>query len=101
MLHIRLKEEREKLGWTQATFAQKTQVSQSAQANYEKGIRFPDAQYLQRAAELGCDILYILIGINQKINIVTKADELTMLTQYRNANKALRSAAIRVLSPSL
>lgn len=99
MLHIRLKEEREKLDWTQAKFAQKMQVSQSAQANYEKGIRFPDAQYLQKAAEFGCDILYILIGTSQKKNIVTKIDEVTMLAQYRNANKTLRSAAMRVLSP--
>lgn len=61
-LGSRLKNERKRLGFTQATFAKMTSVSPGSQFGYESGARAPDATYLINAQNLGIDINYVLIG---------------------------------------
>jgi transcriptional regulator with XRE-family HTH domain len=58
----RLREERKRLGLSQAEFAAKACVHFKSQANYEKGDRAPDAAYLTAIAAAGADVLYILTG---------------------------------------
>lgn len=59
----RLKEERERLGISQADFAKACGVGRTAQFNYESGKRSPDGDYLHAAGELGVDTGYLLFGV--------------------------------------
>jgi len=59
----RLKEERERLGISQADFAKACGVGRTAQFNYESGKRSPDGGYLYAAGELGVDTGYLLFGV--------------------------------------
>jgi transcriptional regulator with XRE-family HTH domain len=47
---------------SQSAFAEACGVKKLAQLTYEKGDRKPDAAYLEYAAALGADVLYILTG---------------------------------------
>jgi transcriptional regulator with XRE-family HTH domain len=58
----RLKAERERIGLTQADFAEACGVGKTAQYTYERGEREPGVSYLEAAAALGADILYISTG---------------------------------------
>lgn len=58
----RLKEERERLGISQADFAKACGVGRTAQFNYESGKRSPDGNYLHAAGALGVDTGYVLFG---------------------------------------
>lgn len=60
----RLKAERERLRMKQADFATAVGVSKTAQFNYESGERAPDAAYLQKAAAIGVDTLFVVCGIH-------------------------------------
>lgn len=62
---IRLREERERLGYNQTDFAAIGGVGRKSQFNYEEGERQPDAAYLAAAAAVGVDVLYILTGQRQ------------------------------------
>lgn len=58
----RLREERDRLGYTQAGFADALGVSRNSQVNYESGAREPDASYLAGLQRLGADVMYVLTG---------------------------------------
>lgn len=58
----RLKEERKRLGLSQADMAAAGGVGLNSQSNYENGHRSPDAVYLERIASLGVDIGYLVLG---------------------------------------
>ncbi len=58
----RIKEERQRLGLTQADFGDRAAVSKRTQVNYEQGKRSPDAEYLLGLAMAGADVLYIVTG---------------------------------------
>lgn len=71
----RLKEERTRLSANQSEFAQIGGVQKNAQIKYEKGERSPDAEYLQRIAAHGADVLYLLTGHRdgqKKVSISTE-----------------------------
>lgn len=72
----RLKKERLRLKSNQSDFALIGGVQKNAQINYEKGERSPDADYLQRIAAHGADVLYLLTGVStdDDHNKVTDAD---------------------------
>lgn len=59
----RLKEERERLGMTQAGFAAACGVKKTAQFTYESGARSPDARYLVEAGKINVDVRYVLTGV--------------------------------------
>lgn len=61
-INDRLKEERLRLGLSQEDFARLAGVSKRAQANYEKGERSPQAEYLEALQGEQVDIYYILTG---------------------------------------
>lgn len=61
-LNLRLREERNRLGFTQDDFAKSCGVGRRAQASYEAGERVPDADYLIAAIKIGVDTRYLLSG---------------------------------------
>lgn len=76
----RLREERNRLGFTQEEFAEIAKIVKNTQLKYENGSRYPDALYLQAISEVGADISYIVTGIRSNRNIETKLrGMLTML----------------------
>ncbi len=81
MQAVRLKNERIKLGLKQEEFAKECGVSPKAQFNYEKGIRFPSSEYLEKALNLGVDVLYVLSGNPSTKNIDT--EEAFLLDKFR------------------
>ena len=58
----RLKSERTRLGFNQTDFGAIGGVQKLAQINYEKGERFPGADYLQAIAKEGADVQFIITG---------------------------------------
>ena len=58
----RLREERIRLGLSQAQLGEIGGVQKQAQLKYEKGDRQPDARYLEAVAGAGVDVLYVLTG---------------------------------------
>ncbi|MCH1990591.1 helix-turn-helix domain-containing protein [Achromobacter xylosoxidans] len=61
-LFERLKEERVRLGMSQTAFGELGGVKVLAQRNYETGKRSPDANYLEKLAGNGVDVLYVVTG---------------------------------------
>jgi transcriptional regulator with XRE-family HTH domain len=58
----RLKEERDRIGMNQTTFAALGGVLKGAQIAYESGKSSPTAAHLAAAAEHGLDVLYVVTG---------------------------------------
>lgn len=98
-LHERLRDERDKVGLNQAAFAAVGGVGRSAQINYEKGERVPDAVYLASIAKIGCDIQYIILGKPSTTALTN--DEEVLLEKFRNADLQLKAAAMAVLDSKI
>lgn len=95
----RLKEERVRLGYSQADFAAIAGVAKTSQFNYEKGERSPDAAYLAAVAEKGVDVLYVVTGERKP----QPADSLTpgeaeLLNHYRELPQADQAGAARMVT---
>lgn len=56
----RLRNERERLGFSQADFAKNAGVKRITQYLYEKGDNVPNLRYLMAISVLGADLLYLL-----------------------------------------
>ncbi len=96
----RLSDERGRLGMSQADFARLAGLTDRAQRLYEKGERFPDAQYLAAVAGHGVDVLYVITGQyagGAKPAPTLTPEEATMLEYFRDAPPAVRRAAIGAL----
>lgn len=91
--HERLRGERERLGLSQAAFAEIGGVKANAQGNYEKGERQPDLSYLAAIAEAGADVLYIITGepAAPQAGALTEAES-ALLVRYRSATPLGRAA---------
>lgn len=59
----RLREERTRLGLSQAEFGAVGGVAANAQGHYESGKRSPDTDYLAKIGREGADVLYIVMGV--------------------------------------
>ena len=68
----RLKAERERVNLTQGELARTAGVSKTTQANYEAGMRSPDAEYLLAVAGGGIDIQFVVTG--QRLAAVAEDD---------------------------
>lgn len=91
----RLKEERIRLDLSQAELGELCGVKKLAQFNYEKGERFPDANYLMQAILIGVDVNYLLTG--QRSSNVLPTDEVLILEKYRQASPMLRNQMLMLL----
>lgn len=95
----RLKEERERLGFSQTEFSAVAGASKNSQYNYEKGDRSPDANYLAAVAEKGVDILYVVTGERKPRavdSIGAEASELLKL--FADVGEADRQVLLRMAS---
>jgi transcriptional regulator with XRE-family HTH domain len=92
----RLKEERKRLGRTQAALAEIGNVSRASQIDWEKGITYPNAEYLARIADAGADVQYIVTGVRRLDNL--SALEQALLTAARAAPDLVGEALTVLLS---
>ena len=90
----RLKNERLRLGKTQAELADECGVAKKSQTNYELGHASPSAAYLACAARVGVDVTYVLTGARGG---ALAADEAELLHRYREASPELQAATLRTL----
>jgi transcriptional regulator with XRE-family HTH domain len=58
----RLRQERDRLGLSQADFAERGGVRRTTQHIYESDTRVPDLKYLERVQEAGADLAYLVLG---------------------------------------
>lgn len=58
----RLKEERERLGYSQSDFAAMGSKTKKTQIEWEKGEAYPNASFMAAIAAAGADVQYILTG---------------------------------------
>ena len=91
----RLKQERERLGFTQPVFAAIGATTKKSQIDYEKNVTQPKSGYLAAIAAIGADVLYILTG--QRSPSALSADELEMLERFRAASLEGKAAAMGAL----
>lgn len=96
MLGNRLKELRKKKGLSQEAFGAIGEVTKQAQLRYEKGERYPTADYLANLAKIGVDVQYIITGEPSTSQL--NPDEITLLQAFRQADITLKAAAIAVLT---
>lgn len=71
-LHARLKEERERLGYSQTAFAALAGASKHSQINWEKGAASPNAEALAVWVEKGLDVLYVVTGQHESRPVTRK-----------------------------
>lgn len=93
----RLKEIRSQSGLSQELFAQKMGVSRRTQAGYEAGENRPSTSYLQKIAEAGFDVNYLLTG--ERRGETLSAEDSEVLRLWHAAPLLLvRHAALNVLA---
>lgn len=103
----RLREERERLGFSQAELAVNLGQSRDSQGRYETGKRSPDWEYLDSFGQLGADLLYILTGERSTSPApLPSADDLPprLKARLKDAIEAVEAgldAAGRVASPKI
>ncbi len=118
---VRIKEERERLGFTQEYFAALGGVTARTQRNYELGKRVPDVAYLDAVANT-VDIQYIVTGersarkqstrsiiaaqqndgypVEAETELLLSPDEAALLDNYRRSPPEGK-AAIKATSAAL
>lgn len=79
----RLKEERKKLGYTQAEIAEKCGVSTRTWGDYERGNYFPRNENLVAIEKAGIDITYVMHG-TRHVKLGAAMQELPKLGEMMN-----------------
>lgn len=97
----RLRQERERLSLSQRAFGEIGGVEANAQGKYESGERTPKGDYLAAVAEIGVDVLYVLLGRKtpQFATSLTDSEE-AVINCYRSLQKEDQDA-IRRLTTTL
>lgn len=103
-LDERIKEERERLGYSQTAFAALAEASKHSQINWEKGVGTPTAAVLAAWAAHGLDVLYVVTGQRTgggaPPSPALARDEEILLDNYRHCPPDAR-AAIKATSDAL
>lgn len=92
----RLKEERERLGFTQPAFAGLAETTKKSQIDYEKDLTQPKAGYLAAVAKVGADVQYIVTGI--RCPGALSDDESELVARFRKAPLAVKASALAGLA---
>ena len=91
----RLREERERLGFTQPAFAGLAETTKKSQIDYEKDLTQPKAGYLAAIAKVNADVQYIVTGVRSAEAL--GPDEEQMVRLFRTASIEVKAAAIGAL----
>lgn len=97
----RLKEERERLGMNQESFAMAGGVKKRAQVYYEQDERCPDGHYFSALAGIGVDVTYILTGIRALPLIQAQPTPPTLPEPTPEDPLARRKAAVKMMMEQL
>lgn len=99
MIGMRLREERERLGFNQQDFAALGGASKRSQIEWEKENAYPNAAFLAAIAAGGADVQYILTGVRAHAMAQTQHQgepltprEAALLDNYRHSSAAARDA---------
>lgn len=93
----RIKEERERLGFSQSQFGAFVEVSKKTQIRWEQEDgAFPDVAQLAVWGDLGLDMVYVLTGkrSNEAISTNLPPDEQLLLEAYRGSTAPARKALL-------
>lgn len=90
----RLREERERLGFSQEAFGAIGGVKRVAQGKYEKGERSPDVDYLAAIARVGVDVQYIVTGVRSSALV---GKEALLLEGYRKMDEATKERTLAMV----
>ena len=93
----RIREERERLGFSQPAFAGLAEASKGSQISWEKETAYPNAKVLSVWARIGVDVSYLVTGIPSANTSVLTADEQDMVQLFRAAPIAVNAAAMGAL----
>jgi transcriptional regulator with XRE-family HTH domain len=94
----RLAMERKRLGFRQPEFAEKCGVKGPTQSLYETGKRYPDADYLIRACELGADPAFLLTGTPSHPSTLQVAEpDKAPLAAFHGLSPKVRAAMMALL----
>ena len=92
----RLKEERQLIRLNQTDLAEQCGVSKNTQLAYEKGERSPDAVYLEKAAALGMDVLYVVTGERKPLpSTCLSGDATAFFEVYQQVSESDRDVLFR------
>jgi transcriptional regulator with XRE-family HTH domain len=101
----RLKEERDRLGFSQPAFSSIAGTTKKSQIDYEKDITQPKAGYLAAVAAVGVDVAYVITGMRsmpvtkQQSKPLNREEEI-LLDNYRHSSPKAQ-AAIKATSDAL
>lgn len=87
----RIREERVRLGFTQAQMAEKCDVSRVQWGKYERGINHLSGDVLQRFVECGADTYYVTIG-KRKNELVSMSESEKGLVRMAHAEAWVNEA---------
>ena len=91
LIGSRVREERERLGFSQQAFADLGGTSMRAEQDWERGASAPKADFLTVAARHGVDVLYVLTGTRSiPVESTLSAEESALLTRFRSGSPTLR-----------
>lgn len=94
----RLKEERERLGFSQTELGLRLGVSRGTQKNYELGANSLDLRYVAALAEHGVDSTYILTGLRSSApGQGFSSDETELVDLYRRLPDEDRKTIRRIV----
>jgi len=93
---VRLREERTRLGFSQADICSSCGISKRSYIHYESGDRSPDAEFLSAASKIGMDVQYVVTGIRSE----NSSSEFirTLLTKVVLLNEAERNVVFGLVS---
>lgn len=95
----RLKDERVRLGWSQAAMAEIAGVSRRATVNWESGESTPGADALALMAQAGLDVLYIVTGeVKPLTSDSVSSDIWALVVDYQMASAEGKAAARIILA---
>lgn len=88
----RLREERERLAFTQPAFAGLAETTKKSQIDYEKDLTQPKAGYLAAIAKVGADVQYIVTGVRSAQALSN--EEALLLKGFREMDEATRKRTL-------
>lgn len=99
----RLREERLRIGMTQAELAEAAGVKRNAQMNYESGARAPDKTYMANVMKAGIDMIYVLSGIrsNGDVQEALTRREVQLLDVFRELDEDNQEQVIVIMDAML